>query len=210
MTRLNRQQAKALGVPKCYGRQCKKHPELDGLRWVSGACAQCAKEHLRSSRALNPERTKEQQRKYNEKSKLNPFRAEKKRIADAAYRKANKEKIRAMKAAWNERNPDKVLIHRQTAKGKYKAQKNADTAIRRSSMRMRTPKWLSQDDLWMIEQAYELAQFRAKIFGFAWHVDHIVPLQGKTVSGLHVPWNIQVIPGVLNVKKGNRLIEVTA
>jgi hypothetical protein len=70
---------------------------------------------------------------------------------------------------------------------------------------MRYPKWITADDRWMIEQAYELAALRTKIFGFSWHVDHIAPLQGKTVSGLHVPTNLQVIPAVDNIRKGNRV-----
>jgi hypothetical protein len=69
---------------------------------------------------------------------------------------------------------------------------------------MQTPKWLTQDDHWMIEQAYELAALRTKLFGFSWQVDHIVPLQGKLVSGLHTPYNLQVIPAKHNQSKSNQ------
>ena len=66
------------------------------------------------------------------------------------------------------------------------------------------PAWLTEDEHWMMYEAYELAQLRSESLGYVWHVDHIVPLRGKTVSGLHVPWNLQVIPGVENMSKSNK------
>jgi hypothetical protein len=86
----------------------------------------------------------------------------------------------------------------------HSARVNAGNAKRRSARIQRTPAWLTADDHWMIEQVYELAALRTKMFGFAWHVDHIVPLQGKRVSGLHTPYNLQVIPGRDNLRKNNR------
>ena len=79
----------------------------------------------------------------------------------------------------------------------------ANAAKNRAAKMQRTPKWLTEDDLWIIKQAYKLAALRTKMLGFSWHVDHIIPLQGKLVSGLHVPWNLQVIPAVENISKNN-------
>lgn len=115
-------------------------------------------------------------------------------------------KIKAQRAA-NGRpleisNPEVKRRYKQTAKGK--ANTLANDAKRRTAKMKRTPAWLTEDDFWMIEQAYELAVLRTKMFGFSWHVDHVMPLQGQVVSGLHVPTNLQVIPGVLNVAKANK------
>jgi hypothetical protein len=98
------------------------------------------------------------------------------------------QKIKAGVRAWGKKNPAKILSYTRAAQTKK---------------RMRNPKWLTPDEKWMIGQAYELAALRTKMFGFAWHVDHIIPLQGEFVSGLHTPYNLQIIPGVENVRKAN-------
>ena len=49
---------------------------------------------------------------------------------------------------------------------------------------------------------FEQAQRVSKCTGIKHHVDHCVPLRGKSVSGLHVPWNLRVIPAQVNLKKG--------
>ena len=77
-------------------------------------------------------------------------------------------------------------------------------AQRRTDMLNRMPKWLSSDEKWMIGQAYDLAKLRTKMTGIAWHVDHVLPLRGKNVSGFHTPYNLQVIPAIDNLRKGNQ------
>jgi hypothetical protein len=209
MTRYTRQEAKALGLPTCYGSACIKHPELEGLRRVSGACIECSKEHLRSSRASNPERTNSQQRKDRLKMMAKPEMAQKKRERDVQYRKENRDSCRAAIIAWSAKNPEKVKLYASKTKTNNKGKVNAHTVKRRLAKINRTPKWLTADDHWMIEQVYELAALRTKMFGFAWHVDHILPLQGELVSGLHTPYNLQVIPGADNVRKSNKFEAVT-
>jgi hypothetical protein len=98
------------------------------------------------------------------------------------------DKIKANVRKWGKNNPSKILAHTRSMQAKRI---------------LRLPKWLTEEDRWMIQEAYDLAALRTKLFGFSWHVDHILPLQGKTVSGLHVPLNLQVIPGKDNVVKSN-------
>lgn len=65
---------------------------------------------------------------------------------------------------------------------------------------------MSEFDEFVLSEAYHLAEVRSKQFGFDWHVDHMIPLRGKKVSGLHCANNVQVIPASLNMSKGNKMI----
>jgi 5-methylcytosine-specific restriction endonuclease McrA len=69
-----------------------------------------------------------------------------------------------------------------------------------------TPSWLTKDDWGEIEAVYIAARQTSLLAGFNCHVDHIVPLRGKDVCGLHVPWNLQVLPRRENIAKSNKLI----
>lgn len=130
-----------------------------------------------------------------------------KRIAarKTEWKQANKEHVAKKDKAYAEANPEKKTIARKKWSANNPGKDNACKQINAQARKKRIPTWLSADDKWMIEQAYELAALRTKLFGFQWHVDHIIPLNGKRVSGLHIPTNLQVIPAVDNLRKSNRM-----
>ena len=74
---------------------------------------------------------------------------------------------------------------------------------RKSAKLQRTPAWLTDFDLLKIKCYYQLAAMRTRESGYDWHVDHIIPLQGANVCGLHVPGNLRVIPAIDNMRKSN-------
>jgi len=98
----------------------------------------------------------------------------------------NPEKSSAAKKRWNQANIEKCRI---TCNTRYSYAKRAR---------------LQWSNKFFIEEAYILAQVRSSLFGTQWEVDHIVPIKGQDVCGLHVENNIQVIPRSLNASKQNR------
>ena len=99
---------------------------------------------------------------------------------------------------------------RQTHLRALKAYREKNKAIRaklqmnrKSAKLQRTPIWLNDFDKLKIQCLYQLAAMRNRESGQTWHVDHIIPLQGEFVSGLHVPSNLQVIPAIENMRKSN-------
>ena len=77
----------------------------------------------------------------------------------------------------------------------------ARTRKRQAALLQRVPKW--DPNAHLIVAKYQLAAMLTHETGIIHHVDHIIPLQGKKVSGLHVFSNLRVIPGTDNVKKSN-------
>lgn len=82
---------------------------------------------------------------------------------------------------------------------------NSKTAKRHSEKLKRTPPWLTKQQLNEIADFYKQTKELEKIFGKKFEVDHIIPLQGKEISGLHVPWNLQILTRKENRKKRNKI-----
>jgi len=136
------------------------------------------------------------------------------------------------KRAWYVRNREKVLakaaLKDKTAKAAYDKERRAvkgdalraydreraklphRKAVKREWSRKRhmtvkqaTPSWLSELDRLVIKEIYHLAVLRSEALGVDFDVDHILPLHGTTVSGLHVPSNLQLLPRSQNIRKKN-------
>lgn len=91
--------------------------------------------------------------------------------------------------------------------------KNADyykikATFRKSYVKQATPKCLTTSQKQSIIDIYKHALDCSIITGEKYHVDHVVPLRGEEVCGLHVPWNLQVLPADINMSKGNRYEKV--
>jgi hypothetical protein len=102
---------------------------------------------------------------------------------------------------WALKNKEqKALKARMYAKNN-RHKENARTAKRKASKIAATPVW---SDLLAVEDFYSAALAFKMYTGQEYHVDHIVPLQGKTVCGLHVPANLQILAANENLSKQHR------
>ena len=105
-----------------------------------------------------------------------------------AYGKENRHITRKASSKYHKLNRDKSA---------------ARTAKRRCQKLSATPSWLTQEQLKEIEYFYVHAKDCEVVSGQQYHVDHIIPLQGKDICGLHVPWNLQILPADINLSKSN-------
>lgn len=148
------------------------------------SCKECVKAKNRAYKASISHLRPAQSRDYYERNKEVIL------AKNTAYHEENPHIAAKSKKNWKQRNPDKV---------------NAHTAKRRASKLNATPNWLTEEHHKEIEQLYWLAKDLCAVTGERYEVDHIVPLQGENVSGLHVPWNLQVLPRDINASKGNKV-----
>jgi hypothetical protein len=126
-----------------------------------------------------------------------------------SYRYKNKEKIREndreFQQAYYQRNRPALKEKQRKYQKNNRHIANKNGSKYRASKRQAVPAWLTEEDHRNIGAVYAMAQRLCMCLGVIHHVDHIVPLQGKSVCGLHVPWNLAAIPGSLNVRKNNKL-----
>ena len=113
----------------------------------------------------------------------------------------NKDRHKETSKRWAERNREKLLAyHREWSKGRT-AQTSASLARRRAAQKRAIPKWA---DTKLIADVYKESARITKETGTRHHVDHIFPIRSTVVCGLHVHYNLQVLPMIENLKKGNK------
>jgi len=116
----------------------------------------------------------------------------------SAYYFANKEFMRNNNELWKAAHPKEMTQYKRKWKKSNRFAVNAAWMKRFAAKLSQTPAWLTPEQLKEMEAIYESCPQ-------GYHVDHIIPLQGKDVRGLHVPWNLQHLPASENIKKGNRV-----
>ena len=175
---ISRKAAKTSGLKFYFtGKPCLRG-HVDYRYANSTHCVTCNAEKSVAWVAENPERRREIGRSH----------MAERRAANPEWAKSS-----GLKAAllWQKRHPEKA---------------NARNAKRRASERNAMPGWVDEFDELVFAEATDLVQRRNLTTGIKWEVDHMLPLQAKTVSGLHVAENLQVIPQRFNSAKQNRLM----
>lgn len=140
--------------------------------------------------------------------------------ANRAWNVANSDKVSTAMSIWRVENaehvrlygisrriekPDVVAASFDKWRKKNLPKRAAKQSERRARQMQATPPWLSAIEHAQIQEFYEISECISVQTGVRHHVDHIVPLQAEEARGLHVPWNLQVIPAGPNLSKKNRM-----
>jgi hypothetical protein len=127
-------------------------------------------------------------------------------VCHLSFKRTSEEQLEKRKAAtkkWRQENKHLVQAYSKEYAAANLPKRLVLQKKRECSKMNRTPAWLTEEDNTHIKCLYSLAAMRNKYSGEKWHVDHIIPLQGKLVSGLHVPLNLKVVTATYNSRKYN-------
>lgn len=120
------------------------------------------------------------------------------------FKRINAKRLSEETIERNNRSPETRQARRdysQQYSKEYPEVAQASASLRRARKLERTPNWLTEDDLRFIKLFFKESTRLSIETGIPHDVDHIVPLKGKYMSGLHVPWNLRVITEQENLKR---------
>jgi hypothetical protein len=178
----------------------------------TGRCVECHRLYMLRYWAKYPEAV--EKRNLNSKNNRieNPDKYEefkKKRVkkwnSDEEYRL---KQLQIFKENDQKRYANPEYVEKRRLQGKEWFKNNAGIAKakrarRRAAELNATPDWLTAIHKAQIAEYYEVATALETQTGIKHHVDHIIPLKAKIASGLHVPWNLQVLTATENLRKHN-------
>jgi 5-methylcytosine-specific restriction endonuclease McrA len=141
----------------------------------------------------------ESDRKY--RMKMGEILRQKKR----EYYHKNKESISAKAKLRYQQNPEPAKLRAKKWKSDNRARHNYLCMLRHARKLHATPKWLTELMILGMQELYSKSILMKELTGIPHEVDHIIPLQGKDVCGLHVPWNLRIITESANSSKTNNL-----
>lgn len=173
----------------------------DGLTWW---CKQCLKAAVSRRYAAKRKQILAQQREYESKNK------DHRRAIRQRWNDANKERKAEYMRFWRKANRERLQARRRERSSQTAEQRALARAAYRAQRGRSKVSFDPELDALVFSEARRLAARRLQMFGFPWHLDHIVPLRAKEACGLHVAYNIDVAPAKYNVEKKNRLAEPRA
>jgi hypothetical protein len=192
-----RADAKARGLKRYFlGKPCASGNIAERL--VSSAQCMCPDCQRAMRQRRDPEKRSAIMRSWRERNR------EHRKTYKRAYRAADPEKARAQDLAWREKNRERRAQESADYRRANPGKSRAAVARWRAAVHQATPSWADLADIAAIyDEASRLSDEQGRVY----HVDHIVPLRGVNVCGLHVPWNLRVVTATENCAKSNRLIE---